>query len=187
MDSQTKIKAILFDFHGVLVFQRENYQSDRIVDAIDREIGAITNDAAFKRDTLEKYGLDEKEFSEVLEKIVDKYEKFPAMWKLLPELRKKYKLAIINNGTFLTIPKFDARHSIYKNFDLFVSSAVEGFKKPDARIYRLAAQRLGVAPEECLFMDDAKINIDGAENIGIKSIWWENKEIGFKKFKDFLK
>lgn len=186
MESRIIIKAILFDFHGVLVFRKKDYRPDSVADGIDSMIGDCANDAEFKARAMKKYGLDEKGFNSVLGRIVDKYEKFAEIWDLLPQLRKKYKLAIINNGTFLTIPKFDERHSIYKNFDLFVSSSVEGIKKPDAGIYRMAAQRLDVVPGGCLFMDDSKTNVDGAESIGIKSIWWESKDIGFGKFKDFL-
>jgi Predicted hydrolase (HAD superfamily) len=82
----------------------------------------------------------------------------------------------------LTVPKFDAKFSIYGSFDLFVSSALEGVKKPDARIFLPTAQKLGVVPEECLFMDDTKINIKGAAAVGMETIWWENKETGFEKF-----
>jgi len=187
MAQQTKIKAIIFDFHGVLVFRKKDYRPDSAVDRIDSMIGDCVNDAEFKAWAMEKYGLNEKEFQSVLDRIVDKYGKFAELWELLPQLREKYKLAIINNGTFLTVPKFDAKFSIYGNFDLFVSSAVEGVKKPDARIFLPTAQKLGVIPEECLFMDDAKTNVDGAAVVGMKTIWWENKETGFKKLLDFLK
>lgn len=187
MDQQIKTKAILFDFHGVLLFRKDGYRPDYVVDEIDQAIGRVTDDLCFKAEMMAKYKLGEKEFDAILEKIVEKYDKFLAMWVLLPELRKKYKLAIINNGTFLTVPKFDEKHLIYKNFDLFISSAREGVKKPAAKIFQLAAQKLGVAPEECLFMDDTKINVEGAEAVGMKTIWWESKEIGFGEFMRFLK
>jgi epoxide hydrolase-like predicted phosphatase len=187
MVARIKTKAMLFDFHGVLVFRKDGCCPNCVVDEIDQTIGGVVDDRPFKAEVMAKYKLGEKEFDEMLDKIVEKYERFPAMWDLLPELRKKYKLAIINNGTFLTVPKFDRKHAIYNNFDLFLSSAKEGIKKPDTRIFKLAAQRLSVVPEECLFMDDAKINIDGAKAIGMQTIWWENKEIGYAKFIEFLK
>lgn len=182
MESRIIIKAILFDFHGVLVFRKKDYRPDSVADGIDSMIGDCANDAEFKARAMGKYGLNEKEFQSVLDRIVDKYEKFAELWELLPQLRKKYKLAIINNGTFLTVPKFDAKFSICGSFDLFVSSAAEGVRKPDAKIFLPTAQKLGVVPEECLFMDDMKINIKGAAAVGMETIWWENKETGFEKF-----
>ena len=39
--------------------------------------------------------------------------------------------------------------------------------KPQPEIYRLAAERLEVAPEECLFVDDLRENCEGAEAVGM--------------------
>lgn len=187
MKSQTKIKAILFDFMGVLLFKKDNYQPGKTIDEIDHIIGKVTDDFAFKKETMEKYKLNEEEFDKVLDKIIDKYERFESLWKLLPELRKKYKLAIINNGTALTLPKLKKIHLVEENFDLFVSSAIEGVRKPNKEIFLLTTQKLEVEPEECLFMDDTKLNIEGGEEVGVKTIWWEDKNIGFDKFLEFLK
>ena len=51
--------------------------------------------------------------------------------------------------------------------------------KPDPAIYRLAAERLGVKPEECVFVDDLLENVEAAESIGMKGIV-------FKDYTDFL-
>ena len=56
-------------------------------------------------------------------------------------------------------------------FDAVVLSADVGMHKPQPEIYRLAAERLGVAPEECLFVDDLKENCEGAEAVGMTAIW----------------
>lgn len=180
------IKAIIFDFMGVLLFKRLDYVANPIVDAIDKDICQVTDDILFKQQTLEKYHLSEAEFEEILHKINDKYEMNEELWKLLPSLRQKYKLAIINNGTVLTLPLFEKEYDIRGNFDLYINSAVEGIKKPDPKIYLLATQRLGIAAEQCLYMDDLAINVAAAEKLGMKIIHWENKEEGMKKFLDFL-
>ena len=95
-------------------------------------------------------------------------------------------MAMINNGTSLTLKELYRRHQVKEKFELFVSSAIEGISKPDPEIFLLTAQRLGVKPDECLFMDDTKINTEGAEKIGMKTIWWENRWEGFKLFSEFL-
>ena len=133
-----------------------------------------------------KYNLSEIEFDAVLDNIVNKYEPLIPLWNLLPEIRKNYKLAIINNGTALTLPKFKNKYHIDSVFDLFISSAIEGFKKPDRRIYELTIHKLGFKPEECLFMDDSLVNINEAKKLGMSTIYWENYQIGFKKFQEFI-
>lgn len=181
-----KIKAIIFDFMGVLLFPRVDYKHNEIVDEIDSIIGGVTNDEIFKTEIVKKYNFNDFEFNEVLDKIIDKYEPLGPLWKLLPKIRKNYKLAIINNGTSLTLPKFKSKYCLNDNFDLFVSSAIEGFKKPDKHIYELTISKLGFKPEECLFMDDSLLNIDGANKLGMPTIYWKNQKLGFKKFKEFI-
>lgn len=55
-------------------------------------------------------------------------------------------------------------------FDDVVDSSEVGLRKPNPAIYRLALERLGVAPEEAAFVDDAPGNVAGAEAVGIASV-----------------
>src|SRR4051812_17659265 len=55
-------------------------------------------------------------------------------------------------------------------FDAVVISAEVRLHKPEPEIYRLAAERLGVSPAECLFVDDLKENCEGAEAVGMTAI-----------------
>jgi len=52
-------------------------------------------------------------------------------------------------------------------FDGVVISGEVGLHKPQPEIYRLAAERVGVAPEDCLFVDDLRENCEGAEAVGM--------------------
>lgn len=54
--------------------------------------------------------------------------------------------------------------------DSAVISAEIGVRKPSRQIYRVACERLGVAPEVALMVDDLQQNLDGAERIGIRGI-----------------
>jgi len=56
------------------------------------------------------------------------------------------------------------------NFDLLVESAVEGMQKPDPRIYQICCQRLGVNPEQSIFLDDIGRNVKAARALGMQTI-----------------
>ena len=52
--------------------------------------------------------------------------------------------------------------------DRVVLSAAVGLAKPDARIYRLAVEMLGVAPADCLYVGDGgDYELAGARNVGM--------------------
>ncbi|KAK4056123.1 hypothetical protein OIO90_002854 [Microbotryomycetes sp. JL221] len=55
-------------------------------------------------------------------------------------------------------------------FDLFVESSVEGLRKPDPKFYQLALDRLGVKPNETVFLDDIGHNLVAAKKLGINTI-----------------
>jgi putative hydrolase of the HAD superfamily len=55
-------------------------------------------------------------------------------------------------------------------FDVTVISGDIGMRKPEPEIYRYAADALGVATEACVFVDDLRVNIEGAEAVGMVGI-----------------
>ena len=55
-------------------------------------------------------------------------------------------------------------------FDAVVISGDVGMHKPEPEIFHLGAEKIGVAPEECVFVDDLKENIAGAEAVGMAGV-----------------
>ena len=58
-------------------------------------------------------------------------------------------------------------------FELIVDSAFVGMRKPEPGIYELTLERLGLAGEECLFIDDLEVNCEAAKEHGIVPIRFE--------------
>ena len=52
-------------------------------------------------------------------------------------------------------------------FDATVISGDVGLHKPQPEIYELGAERIGVAAGDCVFVDDLRENIAGAEAVGM--------------------
>lgn len=52
-------------------------------------------------------------------------------------------------------------------FDGIVISGEEGMRKPTPEIYALGAERIGVPPEQCVFVDDLPFNLDPARELGM--------------------
>jgi putative hydrolase of the HAD superfamily len=55
-------------------------------------------------------------------------------------------------------------------FDDTVISGEVGLHKPQPEIFLLAAERLGVEPAECVFVDDLRENVAGAEAVGMTAV-----------------
>lgn len=173
-----KIKAILFDMVGVLVFKKKNYVPKTKDEINTEEIEKLFNhvdDAKLIKDIKEKLKLSDSEIERAARVMPERFERFDALWKTLLGLKKKYKLGVINNGNAIAKKYWDKKFS-FKEFDVFVNSAIEGIRKPDSKIYLLTCKKINVRPEECLFMDDTFENIEAAKRLGMETIWW-NKAI----------
>jgi putative hydrolase of the HAD superfamily len=55
-------------------------------------------------------------------------------------------------------------------FDATVISGREGFRKPDARMYTLGAERLGLPPTACVMVDDLPFNLTPAAELGMATV-----------------
>jgi epoxide hydrolase-like predicted phosphatase len=55
-------------------------------------------------------------------------------------------------------------------FDVVVDSCDVGLRKPDPAIFRLTCERLGVAPEVAVFLDDTRRHVEAARAVGLHAI-----------------
>jgi putative hydrolase of the HAD superfamily len=55
-------------------------------------------------------------------------------------------------------------------FDGVVISGEVGLHKPQPEIFRLGCERIGLAPEDCVFVDDLRENCEGAEAVGMTAV-----------------
>lgn len=93
---------------------------------------------------------------------------------------KGYKTYILSNAP-LDIPEFLTRNSLNQYFDGKIISAEEKIAKPNKKIYELILNRFDLNPEESLFLDDKKENIDAAINCRINGYIFD-----YNKFDEFL-
>lgn len=55
---------------------------------------------------------------------------------------------------------------MFGSFDGFIAFAKEKLLKPDVAIYECLFNRCGLHSDECLYIDDLQVNIDGSEKVG---------------------
>ena len=102
----------------------------------------------------------------------------PRMIAALARCREHFKVGAITNNMkpdpSRPPPPDPERASVMEvamaHFDVVVESSVEGIRKPDPAIYRLACERLEVDPARCVFLDDLGINLKPARAMGMHTI-----------------
>jgi HAD superfamily hydrolase (TIGR01509 family) len=88
---------------------------------------------------------------------------------LVRALRDAYRTAILSNSDAALAARL-RQSDIDRLFDVVICSADVGLAKPDLAIYRLTADRLGLAPTACVFVDDAEPNVAAAQTAGMRAV-----------------
>jgi epoxide hydrolase-like predicted phosphatase len=102
----------------------------------------------------------------------------PRMLAALRALRPRYRTAILSNAFHGQREHIAALTGapVEALVDDYINSAEVGLRKPEIEIFRLALDRLGVAPPEAVFLDDTAANIAGAAAAGLRGILVEEPE-----------
>jgi epoxide hydrolase-like predicted phosphatase len=91
-------------------------------------------------------------------------------------LHKNYKTALLSNAWDDLRQVIAERWHFEDAFDDMIISSDVGMVKPDPRIFRLAVERLGVEPNQAVFVDDMQRNVEGAKSVGLRAIWFQNPQ-----------
>ncbi|MFC1878358.1 HAD family hydrolase [Chloroflexota bacterium] len=91
-------------------------------------------------------------------------------------LRANYKTALLSNAFSNLRYYLNQVWEIADAFDELVISSEVGVMKPDARIYQIVLQRLVLAPEEAVFIDDFVHNVEGARAVHMHAIHFRSRE-----------
>jgi epoxide hydrolase-like predicted phosphatase len=71
-------------------------------------------------------------------------------------------------------------------FDQVVISGEVGLRKPDRAVFLLVAERLGLPPHRCVFVDDTKGNVEAAEAVGMRGIVHQQAEVTIGELRRLL-
>jgi putative hydrolase of the HAD superfamily len=100
-------------------------------------------------------------------------EGMPGSRELLDWLFGRYRLGVVSNFDYTpTVDRILADRGFRECFETVVVSDAVGWRKPSSAIFRVAFERLGVAPDECLFVGDRpELDVAGARGVGMDVVW----------------
>ena len=197
------IKAVIFDLGGVLVrpedraprtklglrFGKSYAEMDRVVfnkSSYRASIGEITSREHWQF-VMHSLDLPESEIESFYDQffggdVVD-YE----IIKTITALRPQYTTALLSNAWDDLRQLMVKKWKIESAFDQIFISAEIGIAKPDERIYKFTLEKLGIAPEEAVFVDDFIENIEAARVLGMHGIHFKEPEAAMRELRDLLK
>jgi putative hydrolase of the HAD superfamily len=177
--------GLLIDWGGVLTTNLfASFQAYCVRAGIDPQSlrGRFGSDPAFREllVSLEKGELDEQAFEERLgpllgvepDGLIDGLFAGVHPDRAMVEAVRRARVggirtALVSNSWGVHRYPHDLFHEL---FDGVVISGEEGMRKPSRRMYELGAERAGVAPELCVYVDDLVFNLTPAEELGMATV-----------------
>ena len=188
------IKAIIFDAYGTLfdVNSAAEKCRDKIGDKWERfanfwrttqleytwlrslmnrhkDFWQITEDSLDK--SMKTFDIDPSMRNELLNlyKVLSPYKEVPDTLKALKE--KKFKLAILSNGTPSLLDELVKSNDLENLFDDIFSIEQVGVYKPSSRVYDMPIKKYNISKGEVAFLSANTWDVSGGGNYGYQSIW----------------
>jgi putative hydrolase of the HAD superfamily len=89
---------------------------------------------------------------------------------LVRALRPPYRCSVLSNADVSLRARLEGELALQHLFDDIVVSAEVGMAKPTPAIFQLAADRLGLPPAACVFVDDWDRNVEAARALGMTAV-----------------
>ncbi len=195
----TPLRAVLFDVGGVFVTQRMSPVQVTEILGLDInnpfEVSAADHAVWSHRDSHDE-GISDEEFwsaialdlgveeprAEVLERLVHqdvvRMNNADVAALHVADLLKNagYELGILANSPTSVAAEVRAAEWARDRFSTFVFSGDYGQRKPKSKIYHIAAEAMGLDPEQILFIDDRDKHVRTAQYLGMQGLVWESPE-----------
>jgi len=196
---RSTIKAILFDFGGVLADEgfyegllaigRKNGLDPeaffRTVDSLIYETGylvGLSGEASFWSTVREQTGIagsDDEFRQEILTRFVIR----PKMLDVVDRMRAQGSIVAMLSDQTNWLEELDRDAALFRRFDHIFNSFTIHKSKRDATVFKDVCEALGVKPEETLFVDDNINHIKRAQGQGLNTIHFT----GIDDFEEQLK
>jgi glucose-1-phosphatase len=138
------------------------------------ETGLMTSDQFFQQIS-ERYALTISK-QNFVRAFTDVFTPIPSTLQLIKTLKSSYKLGLLSNTNEWHYERVIRRYDVYPLFDAVTLSFEVGAMKPAKKIYHDALTKLGVRPDDCIYIDDIQENLDGAAQLGIRGILYTSHE-----------
>ena len=125
-------------------------------DSLDKSMKAFSIDLSMRNELLSLY------------KVLSPFKEVP---DVLKTLKKKFKLAILSNGTPSLLNELVNSNNLNNIFNDLFSIEQVGVYKPDSKVYDIPINKYLIQKDEVVFLSANTWDVSGAGNYGYKAIW----------------
>jgi epoxide hydrolase-like predicted phosphatase len=185
------IRAVVFDIGGVLEYTEPmtfdaQWEEDLGLEAgglLNRmietwrggSIGTVSLEEVHQK-MMETFDMSEKQVHAYMEEMWAAYlgKLNQELYDYFKGLRPKFQTAILSNSFVGAREREEAAYKFSEVCDFIIYSHEVGLQKPNPAIYALTCERLGLPPQEIIFLDDRESLIEAAKAVGMQAVLFQN-------------
>lgn len=177
VDAKAAMRAWSVDFAAEYIPEGRVPGVTDVAGDVYERVDAAANWQAFVADARQRYGItapDEQLIAQVAAVLPQKFVLEQQVQRGLAELRGEgWRLGVVTNGSTLVQQAKVDRVGLRPHVDVIVDSEAAGHRKPDRRIFEIAASELGVqlGPQGWMIGDRLDKDIAGGAAAGLQTIW----------------
>jgi epoxide hydrolase-like predicted phosphatase len=197
------IRAVIFDLFDVLIYARNLTERN----AYETRLGLPENgleQAMFRspqfreavagrvcetelwRDVAFQIGVDSNEWPTLAATFYSAIVLNLELVTFLRTLRSRYKTAILSNTPYYVRTLVSKRFCLDHEVDTVIISSEERVMKPQPEIFGIAASRLGIQPQEAIFVDDELRFVEAAQSLGMIGIQFKDTKQAIAEIQFYL-
>jgi len=197
------IKGIYLDYSGVVSISRVGHPHDVYAQQLgitsqaleeffegdlnrQVDLGEITQVQFFDR-MIQELGLTPESIEIFKEAFREGFELNQALLDFVQTFSPNIKIGLLSNYSDRLRRVIEEELNIVHIFDVTIISCEVKLLKPDKAIYQLALERMGIQPNEMVFVDDRIENIESATEMGIHSIQFKETEQVIAEIKQLMR
>jgi putative hydrolase of the HAD superfamily len=203
MEDFIKLKAVLFDYDGVMTIDKTgtesicNYISKNMnidKNIFEKEYRKYNNDLLYGKIThLEIWDKLCKNINKniPIKVLFESFNNTPIdneMHEIVLKIKNQnIKTGLITDNKADRIQNINEKNGLNNYFDIISISGELGYGKESEKVFKYTLEKIGIDPKESLFIDNQEKNLIIPNNMGIKTYYFNDKERDINKLKNEIK
>ncbi len=184
------ITSIIFDWGGVLTIGKHSHSIEKLLKT-QYNVGVSYAELCKSLDKMDCGALSIAEFTKIINEkfnceisakemarlFCDAIKPNKGIIHLARKLSGKYEMIMLSNNNISTVAALRKNQSkMLAIFDKVYFSCDLKTRKPHKKIYKIMLKRSHLTPENCIFIDDVKPNVETAKKLGINTIQFKSED-----------
>ncbi len=180
------MKGLILDMYGVIIKDPEG----GYLPFVNRTFPHLSREDVYlhwnKADVGEISSLDlfrelgyEDDLSKIEKEYLDTIEINESFYEIAPILKKHYRLALLSNDLSEWSMYLRNKFKLNDYFDVITVSGDVKIKKPDAQIFMLTLDKLGLPASDCIYVDDRRFNLAAAQSLGMDTVLFNSRNVEY--------